>query len=105
MIQVQILGPTYPDTATNLNNFAMLLQSRGDYAAHEYMMWAVAICEKVLGTEHPNPQLARRNLAKIEAKMLFAKRGQRAAAWLYKPVVYLAALSMVMDESLGGMDF
>ena len=51
-----MLGERHPDTATSLNNLAVLLQAQGDYAAakplHEQ---ALAIRKAVLGDATPTP--------------------------------------------------
>jgi tetratricopeptide (TPR) repeat protein len=48
------LGPEHPNTATNLNNLALLLQAQGDLAAARPLCErALAIYEKALGPEHP----------------------------------------------------
>ena len=64
-IREKALGPEHPDTATSLNNLALLLQAQGDLAgARPLFERALAICEKALGPEHPahrdEPQQPRR---------------------------------------------
>jgi len=53
-IRKKAFGPDHPDTASLLNNFALLLRDLGDLAAarplHER---AVAIYDKALGPDHP----------------------------------------------------
>ena len=49
------LGPEHPDTATNLNSLALLLQAQGDLAgARPLCERALAIREKALGPKHPD---------------------------------------------------
>jgi tetratricopeptide (TPR) repeat protein len=50
-----VLGAEHPDTATTLNNLALLFKSQGDYdGARPLYERALAIYEKVLGAEHPD---------------------------------------------------
>ena len=54
-ISEKALGPKHPDTATNLNNLALLLQAQGDLAgARPLYERALAIREKALGPKHPD---------------------------------------------------
>ena len=63
-IREKALGPEHPDTATSLNNLAMLLQAQGDYAAARPLFErALAIREKALGPEHPDTATSLNNLA------------------------------------------
>ncbi|MCB9109541.1 MAG: tetratricopeptide repeat protein, partial [Anaerolineales bacterium] len=56
-------------TATSLNNLAALLEAQGDYeAARPYLERALAICEAVLGPDHPNTQTVRLNLEKVTVR-------------------------------------
>jgi tetratricopeptide (TPR) repeat protein len=49
------LGPDHPDTATSLNNLAVLLRTVGDFAAARPLYErALAIREKILGSDHPD---------------------------------------------------
>ena len=51
-------GPEHPDTATDLNNLALLLLYQGDLAAARPLYErALAIREKVLGAEQPEEEL------------------------------------------------
>jgi tetratricopeptide (TPR) repeat protein len=57
-----VLGPQHPDTASSLNNLALLLKTQGDYAAARPLFErALAIFENVLGTDHPNTKVVRGN--------------------------------------------
>jgi hypothetical protein len=48
-------GPEHPDTALSLNELVSLLHTQGDLAgARPRYERALAIHEKVLGTEHPD---------------------------------------------------
>ncbi len=54
--------------ATSLNNLGGLLQAMGDYeAARPYYERDLAILEVKLGPEHPNTQIARRNLEALSS--------------------------------------
>ena len=60
------LGPEHPDTATGLNNLAVLLQVQGDLAAARPLYErALAIRENALGPEHPDTAIVRKNLANL----------------------------------------
>ncbi|MFL6417733.1 MAG: tetratricopeptide repeat protein [Bryobacteraceae bacterium] len=62
-INEKALGPDHPDVATGLNNLAVLLQAKGDYAAAEPLYRrALAIDEKALGPNHPSMKTIRENL-------------------------------------------
>jgi tetratricopeptide (TPR) repeat protein len=57
-IREKVLGPEHPDTATSLNNLALLLRHQGDRAAARPLLErALTIYEKMLGPEHPNTLL------------------------------------------------
>jgi hypothetical protein len=61
-----VRGPEHPDTATSLNNLALLLQAQGDLAgARPLYERALAIREKMLGLEHPDTAIVRNNLANL----------------------------------------
>jgi len=65
-IREKSLGPEHPDTASSLNNLALLLQAQGDLAgARPLYERALAICEKTLGPAHPDTVLVRNNLATL----------------------------------------
>jgi tetratricopeptide (TPR) repeat protein len=54
-IREEALGPEHPETATSLNNLAVLLEDQGDLAnARPLIERALAIKEKALGPEHPD---------------------------------------------------
>jgi Tfp pilus assembly protein PilF len=56
----------HPETATTLNNLAMLLQGQGECAAAEPMFQrALEISEKVLGPEHPDTLISFNNQALV----------------------------------------
>jgi len=70
------LGPEHPDTASNLNNLALLLEDQGDLArARSLLERGLAIHEKVLGPEHPEVVPSLCNLA-----FLLMYQGDHAAA-------------------------
>src|SRR5260370_1130741 len=61
-IREQQLGPQHPDTASSLNNLALLYRAQGKYEQAEPLLKrALAICEQQLGSEHPNTAIAREN--------------------------------------------
>jgi len=63
------LGPTHPDTATSLNNLAMLYQIQSKYTEAEPMFQrAFEIYELRLGANHPHTQIVRRNYAALLSK-------------------------------------
>ena len=67
-IREEVLGPNHPDTATSLNNLALLLKAIGDYeAARPFFNRALAICEEVLGPEHPDTAIGLNNMAELLA--------------------------------------
>ena len=58
------LGPDHPDTATSLNNLALLHNSQGLYTkAEPLFIRALAIFEKTLGPDHPDTAKSINNLA------------------------------------------
>ena len=61
-------GPDHPDTATSLNNLALLYKTQAKYdLAEPLYKRALAIDEKVLGPEHPDTIQTRENLAQMKA--------------------------------------
>jgi Tfp pilus assembly protein PilF len=63
-IREKALGPEHPDTATSLNNLAVLLKDQDDLAgARQLYERALAIREKALGPEHPHTATSLNNLA------------------------------------------
>jgi tetratricopeptide (TPR) repeat protein len=63
-IREKVLGPEHPDTATSLNNLAVLVQAQGDLVgARPLLERALAIREKVLGPEHPDTATSLSDLA------------------------------------------
>ena len=75
-IREKALGPEHPDTATSLNNLALLLRDQGDLAAARPLFErALAIREKALGPEHPDTATSLNNLA-----WLLQDQGDLAAA-------------------------
>jgi tetratricopeptide (TPR) repeat protein len=60
------LGEEHWQVATNLNNLALLLHDKGDYAAAERLFLEVLILQrKVWGNEHPNVGFGLNNLARV----------------------------------------
>lgn len=63
-IRERSLGPNHPDTATSLNNLAMLYEKLGRHAESLPLLErALAICRKALGLEHPDTIISLNNLA------------------------------------------
>jgi tetratricopeptide (TPR) repeat protein len=59
-------GPEHPDTATGLNNLALLLKAQGDLAAARPLYErALAIREKEPGPQHPDTGTSLNNLARL----------------------------------------
>jgi hypothetical protein len=55
-IRERVLGPDHPDTATSLNNLALLLQAQGALtAARPLLERALAMSERVQGPDTPTP--------------------------------------------------
>src|SRR5262249_3603783 len=60
------LGPEDPNTATSLNDLALVLWEKGDFAAARPLQErALPIVEKMLGPEHPSTATNLNNLANI----------------------------------------
>ncbi len=58
--------PEHPDTATSLNNLALLYDSQGKYEQAEPLYQrALHIREQVLGPEHPDTAQSLNNLAAL----------------------------------------
>ena len=75
-IRQKVLGPEHPDTATSLNNLAVLYQDMGEYAKAEPLYQeALRIRQKVLGPEHPDTAMSLNNLA-----LLYQAMGEYAKA-------------------------
>ena len=81
-IREQQLGPEHPDTATSLNNLALLYDTQGKYEQAEPLYQrALAIREAALGYEHPATATSLYNLAELyrnqgkyeQAKPLFQR--------------------------------
>ena len=67
-IRKAVLGERHPDTATSLNNLAVLLEAQGDYAAAKPLFeQALAIRKAVLGERHPDTATSLNNLAGLLA--------------------------------------
>jgi len=66
--------------ANSLNNLAVLLHAKGDYAGAEPLMRrAVAIDEKALGPDHPQTRLYKENLVLLLLDLLLQKSAQAGA--------------------------
>ena len=65
-----MLGADHPETATSLNKLAGLYRAQGRYVeAAPMVMGAVEIMERVLGAEHPNTKIMRKNYEVLLAEM------------------------------------
>jgi hypothetical protein len=63
-IREQQLGANHPDTARSLNDVAVLYKEQGKYIeAEPLLVRALAICENILGQNHPTTQTVRANYA------------------------------------------
>ena len=63
----QHLGADHPDTATGLNNLALLYYSQGRYSEAEPLYKrALTIAEAVLGSEHPTTVIFRKNYEALQ---------------------------------------
>jgi tetratricopeptide (TPR) repeat protein len=94
VIEMDETGPDHSDTATNLNNLALLLWDKGDYAGAEPLYRrALAMDEKELGPDHPGTATSLSNLA-----LLLQDKGDYAEA---EPL-YRRALAI--DEKALGPD-
>ena len=91
-IHKAVLGEHHPDTATSLNNLALLLEAQGDYAAAKPLYeQALAIHKAALGERHPDTATSLNNLAG-----LLEAQGDYAAA---KPL-----LEQAVDISRHNLD-
>jgi tetratricopeptide (TPR) repeat protein len=90
-IQEQILGPEHPDTATSLNNLAILLDAQGKLAAAEPLYRrTLEIQEKVLGPEHPDTATSLNELASLlqaQGKLVEAEPLYRRALEIQEKVL------------------
>ena len=65
-IQEQQLGQDHPNTATSLNNLALLYRAQGRYAEAEPLLQrALAIREQQLGQDHPNTAMSLDSLGNL----------------------------------------
>ena len=66
----RVYGPEQPNTATSLDNLALLYQVMGEYAKAEPLYKeALRIKQKVLGPEHPDTATSLNNLASLYVAM------------------------------------
>ncbi len=89
------LGADHPDTASSLNNLALLLQDQGDLVgARPLHQRALAIRETALGPDHPATAMSLNNLA-----MLFKNQGDLTAARpLYERALAIHATALGADH-------
>jgi tetratricopeptide (TPR) repeat protein len=91
----QVLGPDHPQTATSLNNLAVLLDSTGNYAgARPLYERALAIKEQMLGPDDPSIALSLNNLAYL----LYTMGDYAGARPLYKRALALAEQALGPDH-------
>lgn len=65
-IREEVLGPDHPDTATGLNELALLLSANGEFeAASPLFDRSLSIREKALGPDHPDTAAVLNNLALV----------------------------------------
>ena len=62
-IKKKVLGDEHPKVAIGLHNLAMLLRTKDNSSTEADLLGkqALAIAEKVLGSEHPNTKIFRRS--------------------------------------------
>ena len=73
----RVLGREHPNTLNSVNNLAVLLFHKGDYAGAEPLLRrALEAKERVLGPEHPDTQTSANNLA-----TLLASKRKNAEEW------------------------
>ena len=69
-IRRKVLGEEHPDTATSLNNMAILCFYEGNLQmAETFMKRAFMIYDKILGSQHPDTESARNSLEVIKQKI------------------------------------
>ena len=86
-IDEKALGPEHPDTATSLNNLAVLYDAQGHYAKAEPLYQrALAIREKALGPEHPDTATSLNNLAELYSTRASTPRPSRSTSALWRSV-------------------
>ena len=69
-LRKRILGENHPDYARSLNNLAGLYDSQGRYdEAKSLYQQALEICDRTLGTNHPNTVTVRKNLEDLRWEM------------------------------------
>ena len=68
-IRARVLGHDHPDTATILNNLAVLLEDQGELvAARPLYERALTIYERVLGRDHPKTAHVRGNMERLRGR-------------------------------------
>jgi tetratricopeptide (TPR) repeat protein len=76
-IREEQLGATHPDTATSLNNLALLYYSMGRYdQAEPLYVRALVILLNTLGENHPNTQTGWKNYIVMLAQAVEAGHGE-----------------------------
>lgn len=91
-IREQVLGPEHPETASSLNDLAILYHHHGQYEQAERLYQrALAIREQVLGPEHPETAESLNNLA-----TLYQRQGR------YEQAEVLYQRSLRINERIRG---
>jgi tetratricopeptide (TPR) repeat protein len=73
-IRKKILGLEHPQTATSINNLAMLHYSMGDYVkALPLYEQALSTSQTSLGSQHPQTKTIRENLKLLNQKIVEAE--------------------------------
>src|SRR5947209_4891252 len=89
------LGPDHPSVASGLNNLALLLKAKGDYAGAEPLYRrALAIDEKALSSDHPDAATHLANLASL----LRAKGDYGGAEPLYRRALTIKEKALGPDH-------
>jgi tetratricopeptide (TPR) repeat protein len=101
-IREKALGPDHPDTATSLNNLALLLRAQGDFAAARPLYErTLAIVEKALGPDHPDTATRLNNLASL----LYAQGDFTAARSLFERALSIFEKALGPDHPDTGTSF
>src|SRR5262249_51873442 len=65
-IYEQVLGPEHPDTASTLNNLALLYKNQGRYEEAERLCQrSLTIYEQVFGPDHPKTVTVRQSYQRM----------------------------------------
>ena len=82
-IKEKSLGSDHPDTATSLNNLALLYDSQGLYAkAEPLLLRSLTITEKSLGSDHPDTATSLNNLVEFYHSIGEPHKAKQYEQWL-----------------------